>query len=482
MTIPVLTSDEVRAAERAFPELLADGTLMQRAATAVATECMAVLREHGGVVGRYALLLVGAGDNGGDALFAGARLARRGVATVAVPVASRMHEAGLLAFQAAGGRIVDVEGALELFDRIDIVIDGIVGLGSSRGLDGVAAFLVRAIDDAQLFTVSIDVPSGVHADTGAVSGVAVHADVTITFGALRPAHVIAPAALHCGDVLIADIDVPMHSDDHAVTGEGVWFAPPSPDADKYARGVVGIVTGSAMYPGAALLSTSAAMRSGCGLVRYFGDASDIVVAANPEIVPAAHEDIREMRCNAWLVGCGLGVDADAASALRSVLHRDEPVVVDADAITLLALDARLQELLRSRTAPTLLTPHAGEASRIANALGISIDLHSDRLGAARAIARSLECCVLLKGPTTLITNGERFLATPLLGAQLATAGSGDVLAGLIAGAAARWNAIAAIQETAFMELAAAAALRHAAAALPADTVASDLLDGLDQGE
>ena len=183
MSIPVLSADAVRAAERAFPDLLANGTLMERAATAVATECMAVLREHGGVVGRHVLLLVGAGDNGGDALFAGARLAKRGVSVAAVAVAERMHDRGVLALREAGGRIVDVNGALALFDRVDVVIDGIVGLGSSRGLEGDAALLAKAIDDAQLFTVAIDVPSGVSTDTGAVSGVAVRADVTITFGA-----------------------------------------------------------------------------------------------------------------------------------------------------------------------------------------------------------------------------------------------------------------------------------------------------------
>lgn len=485
LTLPVLSADQVRAAEQRHPHLLADGTLMQRAAFAVATECIDVLHRTGAIPGRHVLLLVGAGDNGGDALFAGAFLARRGAAVFALPLGDRMHEGGLQALRAAGGRVVDAEGALALFDRLDLVVDGIVGLGSSRPLDGLAALMARAIADAQLFTVAVDVPSGVHTDTGAVPGVAVHADLTVTFGALRRAHLVTPAALRCGEVRVADIGVAMDGPDRAVLDEGSWFAPPAADADKYARGVVGVVTGSSRYPGAAILSTGAALRSGCGLVRYFGGARASVSLPHPEVVAASDEGIGNARCQAWAVGSGGGLDEEALEALVAVLMHDAPAVVDADALTLIARDRHLQELVRARAARgllTLLTPHTGELERLASGLGLLVDVEADRVGAARAVAQALAAVVLFKGPATIVTDGTDFVVTPLLGAQLATAGSGDVLAGLLGGALARWSAPRKLEVPELMELAAACAIRHAAAARDSDTVASDLVVGLEAAQ
>lgn len=479
--IPVLTADEVRAAERAVMATLPAGTLMDRAATAIAAECFALFRQHGGIVGRRVLLLVGAGDNGGDALFAGVRLLRRGVQVLALQLGATMHADGAEAFARAGGRMVDTVQALELFGDLDLVIDGIVGLGSSRSLEADAALIARALDDAEIFTLAIDVPSGVHTDTGAIPGVAIGADVTVTFGALRPAHVIAPAAVHCGEVLVADIGVEMRSDNVAVTDQGPWFAPPAADADKYARGVVGVVTGSQQYPGAALLSVAAALHSGAGMVRYFGAHAELIVQAHPEVVPAERTSIRAShRTQAWVVGCGLGTDDDAAAAVAAVLAQQAPVVLDADALTLLSMRAELRELLGRRTQVTVLTPHAGEAARLAAGFGVAVDLVDNRLDAVRALARASRTVVLLKGPSTLVSDGERFLATPLLGAQLATAGSGDVLAGLLGGALARWSVDGELSARDAMEIAAASALRHAAAAAEADTTASDLVEGLQQ--
>ena len=478
--IPVLTADEVRAAERAAMAQLPPGTLMDRAATAIAVECFDVFRQHGGIVGRHVLLLVGRGDNGGDALFAGVRLLKRGVAVYALPLAHGMHADGAAAFARAGGRVIDTVTALELFDRLDLVIDGIVGLGSTRGLEGDAALIARALADANIFTLAIDVPSGVHTDTGAVHGVAITADLTITFGALRPAHVVVPAALHCGEVFIADIGVAMSSASVAVTSEGWWFDPPAADADKYARGVVGIVTGSTQYPGAALLSVASALHSGCGMVRYFGSARDAVVQTYPEVVPGEQRDIAAAhRTQAWAVGCGLGTDAVAKQALLDVLATTAPVVVDADALTILSMHADARATL-VRDAITILTPHAGEAARLAAAYGIQLDLDGDRVGAATALARATGCIVLLKGPSTIVANSEHYLVTPLLGAQLATAGSGDVLAGLLAGALARWSVAGPLVPDVAMEIAAASAIRHAAAAPSEDTSASDLVEGLQQ--
>lgn len=480
--LPVLSADAVRAAESGFPRLLADGTLMLRAAHAVAAECFALFREHGRIVGRRVLLLVGSGDNGGDALFAGALMAARGVAVVALPLSEHVHTAGLDALLRAGGRLVSAAAAQEQMGHFDLVLDGIVGIGSTRPLTGDAAVIAQALAQTDVFTVAIDVPSGVHADTGAVDGVAVKADLTITFGALRRAHVLVPAALHCGEVLVSDIGIPMDSSDHAVTEQGDWFQVPAADADKYKRGVVGVVTGSANYAGAALLSVGSALHSGCGMVRYFGSARATVVMPHPEVVASEEHVLAAAHCQAWVVGCGIGTDAHAAKLLAATLLHDGPVVVDADAITLLAGSQDLRDLVHARTergSLTMLTPHEGELRRLATGMSLNVDLRANRLAAAKVVAKSMQAVLLLKGPATIITDGTDFVATPLLGSQLATAGSGDVLAGLLGGAAARWSATEKLTTRRLMDLAAACTLRHAAAALPHDTIASDLLVGLE---
>lgn len=483
--LPVLSADAVRAAEARCPKLLADGTLMQRAAHAVAAECFGVFRSHGAIVGRRVLLLVGSGDNGGDALFAGAVMAARGVAVFACATSGRMPDAGVSALLRAGGRVIAQADALGQLARFDLVLDGIVGLGSTRSLEGVAAVMAKAVAEAAVFTVAVDLPSGVHADTGAISGVSIEADLTITFGALRRAHVVVPAAFRCGEIVVADIGIPMASADFEVTDEGVWFAPPAANSDKYARGVVGLVTGSSNYPGAALLSIGAALQSGCGMVRYFGSARASVLIAYPEVIARDETEVAQAHCQAWIVGCGGGTDAAAAALLETVLAQDVPVLVDADAITLLSSDSGLRALVAARAARgllTLLTPHAGELKRLADGLGLTIDIHADRLNAAMTVANALSVVVLLKGPATLVTNGVNFVSTPLLDSQLATAGSGDVLAGLVGGAIARWSAARVLTAQELMELAAACALRHSSAVLPADTTASDLLVGLEQAQ
>jgi hydroxyethylthiazole kinase-like uncharacterized protein yjeF len=483
--LPVLSADAVRAAEAEFPELLADGTLMQRAAYAVAAECLTVFRSHGAIVGRRVLLLVGSGDNGGDALFAGAVMAARGVAVFALPMSVRMHDDGLSALLRSGGHVIAQVDALAQLTRFDMVLDGIVGLGSTRPLEGASATMAEAVAEAAIFTVAVDVPSGVHADTGAVNGISIEADLTITFGALRRAHVIVPAALRCGEIVVANIGVPMASADLEVTDEGGWFAPPAVNADKYARGVVGLVTGSSNYPGAALLSIGAALQSGCGMVRYFGTARASVLIPYPEVVVRDEVEIAQAHCQAWIVGCGGGTDDAAAALLETVLAQDVPVLVDADGITLLSSNSGLQALVIARAARgllTVLTPHAGELKRLAYGLGLTINVEGDRLNAAMTVANALSLVVLLKGPATIVTNGVNFVTTPILDSQLATAGSGDVLAGLLGGAIARWSAVHLLTVQQLMELAAACALRHSWAVLPEGTTASDLLVGLEDAQ
>jgi len=235
---------QVRAAEEALMSRLPDGALMARAAQGLAVEC-AVLLDR--VYGSRVALLVGAGNNGGDALYAGAALARRGARVHALLLdPKRAHADGLTALQRAGGRVVAAEpGELA---GVDLVVDGIVGIGGTGGLRPPAAALADAIGDA--ITVAVDVPSGVNADTGAVDGAAVRADVTVTFGALKPGLLIGAGTVHTGELRFVDIGLAPDlaaATTHVLEASDVRALLPVPDEtdDKYTRGVVGVIAGSA---------------------------------------------------------------------------------------------------------------------------------------------------------------------------------------------------------------------------------------------
>jgi hydroxyethylthiazole kinase-like uncharacterized protein yjeF len=414
---------DVRSAEDAAGSALTDGTLMQRAATALAAQCARALRERTGrVYGSEVVLLVGAGNNGGDALYAGAALARRGASVSALLTdPERAHVSGLGALHRAGGRVGTPAAAP------DLVVDGLVGIGGRGGLAGRAAELCEAY--AEFFTVSVDLPSGVDADTGAMTGIAVRADVTVTFGCLKTGVVVGDGADAAGELHLAEIgfDLPP-ARTNLLEAHDVAAVLPEPNAndDKYTRGVVGVLAGSAAYPGAGVLATGAALSSS-GYVRYAGRAPETVRARYPEVVvsdPGAGSTLP--RAQAWIIGPGLGVDAEAQELLQAVLATDLPVIVDADAITLLG--GRLDWLRRD--APTVLTPHDREFVRLApDTAGL---LQTDRLGAARAAAASLGAVVLLKGAVTVIAQPDAACYVNPTGTPwLATAGTGDVLAGLI---------------------------------------------------
>jgi len=417
---------EVRAAEKALMATVPEGTLMQRAAAGLARRCALLLQRSGGVYGSTVLLLVGSGDNGGDALYAGARLAARGAQVRALLLRpDRVHLAGLAALRRAGGFTVR-----DLPDRADLIIDGIVGIGASGGLRPEAAAVVSALRDLGGPIVAVDVPSGVAVDTGDVPGAAVTADVTVTFGCLKPAHVVGPAAPRAGQVELVDIGLgPWLRPDPAVrvadaADIAAWWPSPGVASDKYSRGVVGVATGSARYPGAALLSTAGALAGPTGMVRYAGSAHADVVRAHPSVV-AAPRVADAGRVQAWVCGSGLGTDEAARTELRSVLATSLPVLLDADALTLL-VDGQHADDLR-RDAPLVITPHDGEFHRLAGeAPG------PDRMASALRLASWINAVVLLKGDRTIVaTPSGDVWANPTGTSALATAGSGDVLAGLL---------------------------------------------------
>ncbi|MEP6598773.1 MAG: NAD(P)H-hydrate dehydratase [Actinomycetota bacterium] len=419
----------IRAAERRLMAQLPDGTLMQRAAAALAAQCVRSLDR---CYGASVVLLVGGGANGGDALYAGARLARRGAQVRAVLLqADRAHAGGLAALLAAGGRATS-ELDQAMIAAADLVVDGIVGIGGRGDLEGAAADAAAAA--RHIRTVAVDLPSGVDADTGWAGEHAMRADVTVTFGALKAGLVSGPGTQLAGEVRLVDIGLdPQLPPSTTCVLESAdvadLLAGPGPGEDKYSRGVAGVVAGSSQYPGAGVLATGAALLGGAGMVRYLGLAPDDVQTRYPEIIAHPQARPHEVRVQAWVVGPGLGTDDAAMSLLTDVLRSDLPVIIDADAITLVA---RAPGLIRGRTAPTVLTPHDREFARIAERPS------ADRIASARRAAVDLGATVLLKGNATVVAqpSGQVYVngtGTP----WLATAGSGDVLSGLIGSLLAR---------------------------------------------
>ncbi|KKD02931.1 NAD(P)H-hydrate epimerase, partial [Streptomyces sp. WM6386] len=416
--------ETVRAAERELMARLPEGALMQRAAAGLAAACADLL---GRVYGSRVVLLVGSGDNGGDALFAGARLARRGAGVTAVLLApERAHAAGLTALRRAGGAVVGVEGAEDLIARADLVLDGIVGIGGKGGLRPDAARLASVVEASRAAVVAVDLPSGVDADTAEVRGAAIRADLTVTFGTHKPGLLVDPAREYAGSVRLVDIGLalPLDAELEALQHADVARLLPVPtgESDKYRRGVVGIAAGSARYPGAAVLAVAGALRGGAGAVRYVGPAGDAVIARFPETLVSDQGPKRAGRVQAWVVGPGAG---DDAASVAEVLAADVPVLVDADGLRLADVGA-----VRERRAPTLMTPHAGEAAAL---LGVTREsVEEARLESVRELAGRYGATVLLKGSTTLVADsgGGAVRVNPTGTAWLATAGSGDVLAGL----------------------------------------------------
>ncbi len=405
---------QVREAEAAAMAQLPEGALMQRAAHGLA---YAVLDYLGSAYGRRVLLLVGPGDNGGDALFAGAVLARRGVQVEAWQVSDRIHEAGVRALRQAGGRVVSPSptSGWSTDTRPDLVVDGILGIGGRPGLRQNATDALAGLHGIPM--VAVDVPSGVNVDTGEVDGPHVHADLTVTFGTHKIAHLIDPAASACGELHLVDLDLDLPAPTvEALQPRDVARLLPRPrsDSHKYTRGVVGIRAGSATYPGAALLSVAGANTGLCGMVRYVGEpeVADRVRQENPEV-------IGDGRVQAWVVGSGSG--SEAAAQLSEAQKAGVPLVVDADALIAVP---------RPWGLASVLTPHAGELAAM-----MSLDraeIEAAPLGAARRAAQEYDATVLLKGRHTLIAHPDGRVRVTSTGTPwLATAGAGDVLGGLI---------------------------------------------------
>jgi hydroxyethylthiazole kinase-like uncharacterized protein yjeF len=460
--------EDIRAAERQVLAGLPDGALMARAARAVTVEAVGML---GFSYGARVVLLVGPGDNGGDALYAGAELSRRGVAVAAVLAEeAKAHPGGLAALRAAGGRQVPLAAT----GPADLVIDGLLGIGARGPVREAMLPLVHWSLDSAAPVLSVDIPSGVDPHTGAVAGPAVRATTTVCMGALKTGLLVGQGRLHTGRLRLVDLGLgPQLPEARLHRLEPADFEPsgpvalpsPGPEDDKYTRGVVGVAAGSQAYPGAAQLCVGSARLGGVGAVRYAGHAAAEVVRRWPEVI-VSDSVAAAGRVQAWVVGPGLGDTAQAVKSVREVLTGDTAAVVDADALNLLV---ERREWLDGRSHPTVLTPHDREFERLFGEVG------TDRVAAARRAARDTGATVLLKGYATVVAepSGRCFL-NPVGAPALATAGSGDVLAGFIGSLlAAGLEPGLAAAAGAYLH---AAAGRRAAASGP--VVAGDLITAL----
>ena len=331
---------------------------------------------------------------------------------------------------------------------IGVVIDALFGAGLSRPLDGAAADAVRAWKaaepDKRAPIIAVDLPSGVEGDTGAIRGPAFEATLTVTFLAKKPAHVLCPGRARCGEVILADIGHPPEalagvSTDVAENLPESWakrFPWPNTEAHKHARGRLYVVSGPRAATGAARLAARAGLRVGAGLVTLLCPPGALgeVAAASTAVMTHAFTDAQELvgrahRSSAVVIGPAAGVDIATRTNVLALLAQDAPVLLDADALTVFA-DAR-EELFAALRGVDVLTPHVGEFRR----LFPGIDLETtDRITAVRSAARQAGAVVLLKGPDTVIAAPSGMCVVNTTGTPfLATAGSGDVLAGMIAG-------------------------------------------------
>ena len=408
---PILTGEVMRSAEQTAID---GGTpvevLMERAGAALAD---AVVRFAGPVP---ALILCGPGNNGGDGYVAARHLAERGVK---VRVAALTDPRSAAAQWARSNYEGEVERLSDHTQPAPLLIDALFGTGLRKQLEEAVTQQLRLLADGSLVRVCCDLPSGVDSDSGAELSPVPSFDLCVTFGALKPAHRLMPAMARCGRVVLADIGI------EAATGWREIGTPKLPPLDraghKYDRGMVECVAGA--MPGAIALAATAAARAGAGYVRIHS--REPVVNVPAAVVQGQGGSFDDPRIGAILVGPGLG--RENGDLLRRALDGDRPLVIDGDALSLLA--GRAGEL---RGLDAVLTPHQGEFERLFP------ELDGTKPERALAAAGQTGCTILYKGADTLIAAPDGCLAfAPPAPAWLATAGTGDVLAGMVAAMVAR---------------------------------------------
>jgi len=451
--VALLTPQEMGEADRlAIAGGVTGETLMERAGAAVAT----AIGERWSP--RPVAVLCGPGNNGGDGFVAARHLTERGWPVRLFLLGEQAALRGDAARHAARWKQPVEALAPEIPADTALVVDALFGAGLSRPIDGLAAAGISGLDARRLEVVAVDVPSGVDGATGAVVGVAPTATLTVTFFRKKPGHLLFPGRGLCGETIVADIGIPaaVLQSIRPQTFENapaLWldaFPWPRSDAHKYKRGHA-LVAGGAVMTGAARLAARAAARAGAGLVTiaapravfaiYAASLAGVIVQPVGDITDFAAL-LADTRRNAILLGPGLGTGAATGELVHAALATRRAVVLDADVFA--ALAGRADELAAAIEGPTLLTPHEGEFARLFAAAG-------DKLTSARHAARASGAAVLLKGADTVIAAPDGWTAINANAPpDLATAGSGDVLAGIalgliaqdmsphLAGAAAAW--------------------------------------------
>ena len=475
--LEVLTTGEMAAADRAA--VAAGGSsydLMERAGNAVFEVCRALL---GGAGGSRVAVLCGPGNNGGDG-FVVARLLREAGYEVALAAAVPVDALQGDALRAAQAWTGPAENLNEIqLAGVGLVVDALFGAGLARSLDAEVTRLVERVNASGKPVVAIDLPSGINGDSGQFAGAAVRATTTVTFFRLKPAHLLLPGREHCGKIVLADIGIPAAvlteiAPKTLFNGPGLWrsdYPVPGSEGHKYSRGHALVVSGAMPTTGAARLAARGALRIGAGLVTVASpaDAMPAHAAQLTSIMLRCAEGPAELshlledsRKNAVVMGPGLGVGRETRALIEAALRRgtnspQRGFVLDADALTSFAGDAStLAGLVATAPGPVVVTPHDGEFARLFENEGDEFR-NSSKLVRARAGAAQLGAVLILKGADTVVAEpGGRAAISVADAPWLATAGSGDVLAGMVGGLLA--------QGMAAFVAACAAVYLHAAAA------------------
>jgi hydroxyethylthiazole kinase-like uncharacterized protein yjeF len=441
----LLTTAEMAEADR---RTIVAGTpgiqLMENAGAAVADVVLGLAQGR-----RRVNIFCGPGNNGGDGLVAARLLRDHGMeARVGLLQARRFKGDAALAADRFGGPYVTLS---ELAPKAgELVVDALFGAGLARPLEGAAAAAVEAINRSQAVVVAVDIPSGVEGNTGAVLGVAVNANVTVTFFRRKPGHLLAPGRFQCGEISVADIgikdDVLAELRPQVFAAEpALWqslLPHPNPAGHKYDRGHVLVLSGDLNHTGAARLAARAALRSGAGLVSVGSPAAALMVnAAHLTAIMLVQADnpaelaevLSDPRKNAVVIGPALGVGSRTRAMVETALRAAGPqrrFVLDADALTSFAgLSSNFAELIQAAPGPVTLTPHEGEFARL-----FEISASPSKLARAGVAAAACRATIVLKGPDTVIAHPDgRAAIQSAAPPDLATAGSGDVLSGVIAG-------------------------------------------------
>ena len=441
------TAEEMSRADRGAQDLgIPGGVLMERAGAGMAR----VALEHF-APGR-ALVISGGGNNGGDGFVIARELRRAGVEVRVLPTKSEYAGDPGVNFEILRSLDVELVGPDDLqgeIGRADLVVDALLGTGFSGEVRQREAALIRGVNDASAPVLAVDVPSGIDGATGEVGGVAIRANLTVCAHAAKVGCAISPGREHAGEVVVVDIGIPPEAD---VEPSLLWTDAASvrgaiprirDPAHKYSAGALLVVAGSRAMTGAPVMVVRGAQRTGCGIV-FLATPESAAAAIDLQLTEAlvygvpdneegsmtaeALERILEQagRASAAVVGPGMGTDEEGRRLVEGILREVEiPVLLDADAITNLAgTDA-----LAKRRHPSVVTPHAGELGRLVGEGAKEVSTR--RLHYARRAAEEYGCCVLLKGSDTLVAEGGRVAVNSTGNVALATAGTGDVLSGVI---------------------------------------------------